>query len=111
MSSDLPSPVLQGIQMLLPWFFVLVDVAAIVLLLDHLQRSRWMIYILLAFGLDAVLLVADRILTPRMFSLPDHGGIQTYFALTGLLHLLQRALLVVGLAGLLSDRAQPTRAS
>ena len=111
MNPALPSPMIRQIQELLPWVSILINVAGVFVAASYLKRSRWMVLFLLAFLVEAAIQVASKFFVPTFVSGNGFSRVQTFFALTSVLGAMQRAALVVGIAGVLSDWTRSSRTS
>jgi hypothetical protein len=111
MNQVFPSPLIRLIQEQLPWFSILINVVGVAVAAAYLKRSRWTLLILFAFLAEAAIQVGSKVLVPTFVSGNYLWRIQTFFALTSVLGAMQRAALVVGIAGVLSDLAKSSRTS
>jgi hypothetical protein len=92
------------------WLAVIPAVAAVLVCVMHLQRSRWVSVLLAGFGANAVLAILSRVAMPILtgaLSLSPNTMAVAYGALS-LFNVLADAIVVWGLWGLLSSDAPRT---
>jgi hypothetical protein len=88
---------------LVGWLTVLPAIAAAIVCLLHLERSRWVAILLGGFAADAILSILHRGTFLLMGPAMTATGVGLVSAALSLLQLVARGVVVFGLAGLLRE--------